>query len=50
MEINDISDNYEGRLLLMAISKISTESQTNKTPSQILNQIIKLAKHVYKND
>lgn len=33
----------EGRLLFAALAKITTESQTNKTPYQVLEQLEKLA-------
>lgn len=29
----------EGKMLLAAIAKISTESQTNKNPNQIMGQV-----------
>ncbi len=47
--INDIDTNSEhGRLLLAALAKISTESQTNKNPDQILAQLNKLSKKMFK--
>lgn len=33
----------EGRLLFAALAKITTESQTDKTPDQVIGQINKLA-------
>lgn len=42
--INEIDTNTaEGKLLFAAIAKISTESQTNKTPDQIVQQLNRLA-------
>ena len=39
--ISDINlETNEGKLLLMAIAKISTESQRDKEPDEILTQII----------
>ena len=39
----------EGRMLLAAVTKISTESQTDKTPNQIIRQLNKLKTHMFKN-
>jgi len=48
-EINTGSD--EGRLLLSAIAKITTESQTNKTPDEVINQLNILAdKMIFKDN
>lgn len=45
--INDLNiintSNSEGKLLLAAIAKITTESQTDKTPNEILNQLEELS-------
>ena len=47
-QIGDIDNTTtEGRYLLMAIAKISTESQTDKTPEEILSQIKSLVDNVY---
>ena len=47
--VNEINlDIPEGKLLLAAMAKISTESQTDKTPEQILGQVNKLAHTMYK--
>ena len=47
--INGINTKTEhGKLLLAAIAKISTESQTNKQPDEILGQLNKLAKKMFK--
>ena len=50
MTINDINDeSNEGKLLIAAIAKITTESQTDKTPDQVLGQLIELANHITPN-
>ena len=45
-ELNTIKDinteTIEGEFLLMAIAKITTESQTDKTPDEVLKQIKKM--------
>ena len=47
-EIGQIDTNSkEGKLLIAALSKISTESQTNKEPDQILNQVVVLADGIF---
>lgn len=38
----------EGRLLFTALAKITTESQTDKTPDEVLQQINNLADEVDK--
>ncbi len=39
-DIRDINtDTLEGKYLLMAIAKITTESQTDKTPNEVLEQV-----------
>ena len=43
-------ETVEGRLLLAAIAKISTESQTDKQPDEILAQLNKLADIMYKDE
>ena len=49
--LNDIDTTSEqGKMLLAAIAKISTESQTNKTPDQILTQVYKLRKAMFTTD
>lgn len=45
-EIN--TDTVEGKLLIAAMAKISTESQTDKEPDEILAQVQKLANYIYK--
>ncbi len=48
--INEINTGTEeGKLLLAAMAKITTESQTNKTPDQVLRQLNKLSKKMFKS-
>ena len=46
-DINDINlidtSTSEGKLLLAAVAKITTESQTDKTPNEVLNQLEELS-------
>ena len=50
-EIDDINTNTkDGELLLAAIAKISTESQTDKTPDEILQQLNVLTKQMFKEE
>ena len=43
-ELNQIStDTDEGKLLMAALAKITTESQTDKTPDEVIKQLNKLA-------
>ena len=47
-DINEINtDTEEGRLLVAAKAKISTESQTDKTPWEILEQLTELKDSIY---
>ena len=47
--INEINtDIPEGKLLLASMAKITTESQTDKTPNQVLRQLNKLSKKMFK--
>lgn len=39
----------EGRVLMAALAKISTESQTDKEPDVILGQCVELARDTYKD-
>jgi hypothetical protein len=39
----------EGRLLMAAVAKLTTESQTDKTPDEVLVQCTELAKDMYKD-
>lgn len=52
--INDIKDidtnTLIGKYLLMAIAKITTESQTDKTPNEVIQQISKLVKDVFEKE
>jgi len=42
-DLNNIdTSTKEGRLLMAALAKITTESQTDKTPNQVLAQLNKL--------
>ena len=51
ISINNIdSTTVEGRLLLVAIAKITTESQLDKTPDEVLVQIVKLDARVNKQE
>jgi len=48
--INDINTEHEhGKLLLAAIAKITTESQTDKTLDQVLYQLNRLSKKMFKS-
>lgn len=46
-DINDINlintSTSEGKLLLAAVAKITTESQTDKTPYEVMEQLTKLS-------
>ena len=46
-DINDINlidtSTSEGKLLLAAVAKITTESQTDKTPNEVLEQLTELS-------
>lgn len=47
-DLNTINlETEDGKMLLAAIAKISTESQTNKTPNQIISQLNKLKNHMF---
>lgn len=39
----------EGKLLMAALAKLTTESQTDKTPYQVLGQLNWLAEEMYPN-
>jgi len=50
-ETNQINtDTPEGFMLLMAIAKITSQYETNKTPDEVLNEISILADKVKNND
>lgn len=36
------TDSEEGKMLMAALAKITTESQTNKTPHEVLEQLNEL--------
>ncbi len=41
--INDINTKTEeGKMLFAALAKITTESQTDKTPDEVLGQVVEL--------
>jgi hypothetical protein len=43
-DLNDIDRiSKEGRLLFAALAKITTESQTDKTPDEVIQQLNELA-------
>jgi SepF-like predicted cell division protein (DUF552 family) len=47
-DLNDINtETEEGKMLMAAIAKITTESQTDKTPYEVLEQITKLKDEMY---
>lgn len=48
--LSDINTNTkEGRYLMAALVKITTESQTNKTPDEVLEQCYILQEEMYKD-
>lgn len=48
--ISEINTNCaEGRLLMAALAKLTTESQTDKTPDEVLKQCTDLANDMYKD-
>ena len=47
-DIREIDTKTEqGKMLLAAIAKITTESQTDKTPNEVLGQLNKLKHKMY---
>ena len=47
-DLNDINtETEEGKMLMAALAKITTESQTDKTPYEVLGQITKLKDEIY---
>lgn len=47
-DLNDINTaTLEGRLLMAALAKITTESQRDKTPWQVIEQLNELKRHMY---
>lgn len=48
IELDKLTDEtIEGRLLFAALAKITTESQTDKTPAEVLEQCYVLAEQMY---
>jgi len=46
--IQDINtDTEEGKMLLAAVAKITTESQTDSSPDEVMQQIDKLKTQMY---
>ena len=41
------TDTEHGKLLLAAIAKISTESQTDKHPDEVLEQLVELKNQMF---
>lgn len=47
-ELNDIDlESEEGKLLFASLSKITTESQRDKTPEEVIEQLNKLSKLIF---
>ena len=47
-DINDINtETDEGKMLMAALAKLTTESQTDKTPDEVLEQVRKLKDEMY---
>lgn len=43
IDLNDINtETEEGKMLMAALAKITTESQTNKTPYEVIEQLNEL--------
>jgi hypothetical protein len=50
-DINDFDYTInEGRLLLAALAVITTECRTNKTPYEVIEELNKLAEHMFRNE
>jgi hypothetical protein len=43
------TNTIEGRYLMAALAKITTESQTDKTPDEVLEQCFSLQEYMYKD-
>ncbi len=41
------TETEEGKMLMAALAKITTESQTDKTPYEVLEQLTKLKDEMY---
>lgn len=47
-DLNDINTGTEeGKMLMAAIAKITTESQTDKEPDEVVGQLAKLRDEMY---
>ena len=47
-DLNEISiKSFEGRLLMAALAKLTTESQTDKTPYEVIGQLNLLANEMF---
>ena len=40
----------EGRLLMAALAIITTESRTNKTPDEVIEELNKLSEHMFRTE
>jgi len=50
-ELNEIDcEIYEGRLLMAALSIITTECRTNKTPLEVIDELDKLSIHMFRGE
>jgi len=46
--INEINtETEEGKMLMAALAKLTTESQTDKTPDEVLEQVQRLKDEMY---
>lgn len=51
LELNEIDTNTEeGRLLLVAIAKITTSTHTDKTPNEVIAHLRDLSIHMFSNE
>lgn len=48
--LNDIEDNKEGKLLIAALSILTTENRTDKTPDEVLKELIDRRKSIDETD
>ncbi len=49
-DINEISDSEEGKLLMASIAILTTENRTDKTPSEVLEELQILKLKMYANN
>ena len=50
-QLQEIPNNtIEGRLLRAALAKITTESQTDKTPDEVISQLNELSQNMFKDE